>query len=126
MKTAEVLNMTSQLDIVGNEHTIQAFCDVINDADNLCRCQLQVISGLNDNGQCMKIGDIVHAIRREDIGQNVVTVSVKLTPNFYSNFMPKPGAFPELHLKVTPQGLVTRMVLMKWNTVFENRKNKKF
>lgn len=121
MEIKDTLNMTFQAGPVGNNHTVQAFCDVINEQDGVCRCPLMIIL----SGTKQKIGEIIHVSRREDLGQGVLTLQAKLSNNFVMNFDVKPGSAPELQFRSTLSGLITHVVLLNWSENFASRKTKK-
>lgn len=114
MKVNDILSITFQAAVCNNKHTMKAFCEVINEQDNLCRCQLMVIV----NKQKMKIGEIFHALARHDMGENAYNIQVRLNDNFSRNFNVKVGKLPEIMFKQTNEGLITHAVLLNWNEHF--------
>lgn len=118
MKSQDTLNVICQVPAFSNKHMMQAFCDVINDADNTCRCNMMVKTG---GSSLHQIGHIFHASRRDDLGVNAYSFQIRLNSNFITNFNVKPGSIPELEFKFTDTGLVTHVVLLNWSNHFAAR-----
>lgn len=121
MKSQDTLNVICQTPVFNNKHMMQAFADVINDADNTCRCNMMVKTA----NSFLKIGHIFHVSRREDLGSNAYAFQIRLNNNFVTNFDVKPGSVPELDFKFTDTGLITHVVLLNWHNHFVHRNIKR-
>lgn len=105
---------------VGNIHTIQAFCEVINEQDNTCRCPLYIKVGKHNK----KIGEIFKVLKfdgtKPDCSDCFIKAYVRLNDNFVNNFCVASKKRPEILIE-GKSGLISRIVLLNWHEQFTSR-----
>lgn len=106
---------------VGNQHTLQAFFDVINDED--CECPIMIWNA----GKLLNIAKIFKVIKyrgeREDLSDSLFTAYAIMTPNFLKKFKPiSPDKEPSIKLDIIPYtGLISAIHLDHWYDHFTSR-----